>query len=131
MGHKEEVFGLRIIENDPGLAWKNGAVPLLWRVIDGSRADVHATGCGLSSEPVDKSVNNMVKAHRNPASHGRELHHAEKNSIVVGDETIQPVVGPLVRPVWPLSSADFWTESACTGARWQRFPACPLLATRV
>lgn len=36
MGHKEEVFGPRRIENDPGFAWKNGAVPLLWRVIDGS-----------------------------------------------------------------------------------------------
>ncbi len=61
MGHKEEVFGLRKIENDPGLAWKNGAVPLLQRVIDGSRANVNATGFVLSSEPVDKPVNTMGK----------------------------------------------------------------------
>jgi hypothetical protein len=27
MDQKEEGFGLRRIENDQGLAWKNGAVP--------------------------------------------------------------------------------------------------------
>lgn len=101
MDHKKEVFGLRRIENDPGLAWKNGAVSLLRRVIDGSRATMNTTGCGLSSEPVDKPVNTMGKIHRNPASHERELHHAEKNGIVVGDEPIQPVVEPFVRPFGP------------------------------
>jgi hypothetical protein len=66
---------------------------------------MNATNCGLSSEPVDKPVNNLVNAHRNPALHEGELHHAKKNGIVVGDETIQPVVepvgGPLVRPFVP------------------------------
>ncbi|CUQ65996.1 protein of unknown function [Candidatus Nitrospira inopinata] len=50
-------------------------------------------------------MNNLVNAHRNPALHEGELHHAKKNGIVVGDETIQPVVepvgGPLVRPFVP------------------------------
>lgn len=82
-------------------------------MIDGSRAHENATGFGLSSGPVDKPVNNMVNAHRNPASHEGELHHAEKNGIVVGDEPIQPVVEPFVRPVWPLQLADLWTESPC------------------